>query len=254
MRSPPLARPDLLPVRGEPPGAPGAALARAAARPPEFDPGERLERRGPDALADAELLQVLLGGGRRLTAVERRALHLLARFGDLRGLAGAATGQLTAWEGLPPRQARRLVAAFALGRRAAAVPLRRGQALRGAGDIHAAYGPLLRDLPKEVLLAVHLDAKGRVLRELRVSEGTLTQSPAHPREVFGPALREGAAALVLVHNHPSGDPEPSTLDEEVTRRLVAAGDVLGIALLDHLVLGDGCYVSLAERGVVPRGA
>jgi DNA repair protein RadC len=232
-------------------------LPAAAAEPLAADaagPAERLESRGPDALSDLELLDVLLGQGRRPDSARRRAFELLARFGNLRALAGAASGQLTSWEGLPPRQARRLVAAFALGRRAAAVPLRRGQVLRASADIYAAYAPALRDLPQEVLLAVHLDAKGRILREVRVSEGTLTQSPAHPREVFGPALRQGAAALVLVHNHPSGDPEPSTLDEDVTRRLVSAGELLGISLLDHLVLGDGRYVSLMERGVIPREA
>jgi DNA repair protein RadC len=228
-------------------GQRGAAGARGAE-----GPGERLEGRGADALSDLELLGVLLGEGRRPDAAERRAYDLLARFGDLRGLASAGAGRLTAWEGLPRRQARRLVAAFALGRRAAAVPLRRGRVLKDAADILAAYGPVLRDVPREVVLAVHLDAKGRVLREVRVSEGSLMQSCAHPREVFGPALRESAAALILVHNHPSGDPEPSTLDIDVTRRLVAAGALLGISLLDHLVLGDACYVSLLERGVIPR--
>ena len=223
-----------------------------AVAPDAEGPGERLEGRGADALSDLELLGVLLGDGRRPDGAQRRAYDLLTRFGDLRGLARAGTGRLTAWEGLPRRQARRLVAAFALGRRAAAVPLRRGAVLKEAVDILAAYGPLLRDVPREVVLAVHLDAKGRVLREVKVSEGSLMQSSAHPREVFGPALRDGAAALILAHNHPSGDPEPSTLDIEVTKRLVSAGELLGISLLDHLVLGDQCYVSLLERGVIPR--
>ena len=98
---------------------------------------------------------------------------------------------------------------------------------------------------------VMLDAKNRVMREARVSEGILTASLVHPREVFAPAIREAAAGIVVVHNHPSGDPEPSPEDHEVTARLCAVGELVGIRVLDHVVIGDGCYVSFLERGLIP---
>ena len=97
---------------------------------------------------------------------------------------------------------------------------------------------------------VMLDAKNRVMREARVSEGILTASLVHPREVFAPAIREAAAGIVVVHNHPSGDPEPSPEDHEVTARLCAVGELVGIRVLDHVVIGDGCYVSFLERGLI----
>lgn len=208
---------------------------------------------GVTVASDLELLDALLRGPGRWRAPPPAgaAAGLLSRFGTLRALSTATADELARGAGLSPPAAERLVAAFALGRRAQAVPLVRGESLRTTGQIFAAYGPLLRDLRKETLLALHLDAKGRVMREERVSEGTLTSSHAHPREVFGPALRHATAALILVHNHPSGDPEPSPEDVSATRRLAAVGDLVGIRLMDHVVLGDVGYVSLLERGEIP---
>ncbi len=217
-------------------------------------PGPALPAPPPGGASLAEppgplrLLSALLRTAARADPVERAAA-LLSRFGSLRALAAATPAEL-AGAGLSRPVAERLCAAFALGRQAGAVPLVRGEPLRTTAQVFAAYAPLLRDARKEVLLALHLDAKGRVTREERVSEGTLTSSHAHPREVFGPALRHGAAALILVHNHPSGDPEPSPEDVAATRRLVAVGDLVGIRLLDHVVLGDAGYVSLLERGEI----
>ena len=105
-------------------------------------------------------------------------------------------------------------------------------------------------LEKEQFHIVMLDGKNRILREERISEGILTASLVHPREVFAPAIREAAAGLVLIHNHPSGDPEPSPEDREVTRRLVAVGELVGIRILDHVIVGDGRYVSFIERGLL----
>lgn len=243
------ASPRSAPARAAPPGAAPARAAppapRSAAAPTEPAVGGAGSA-GPGD--DAELLALLLGGRAVRHGALPRARALLARAGSLRALAAAGALELERTGGLGRRAAERVAAAFALGRRAAAAPVRRGHPLTTTAQVHAAYGPLLRDLRKETLLALHLDAKGRVLREERVSEGTLQSSPAHPREVFGPALRHGAAALILLHNHPSGDPEPSPEDVATTRRLAAVGDLVGIRLLDHLVIGDGCYVSLLERG------
>jgi DNA repair protein RadC len=144
----------------------------------------------------------------------------------------------------------RLCAAFALGRRIHAERLVVGRTLRASHEIFEAFHGRLRDLKKERFLAVLLDARNRVIREDLVSEGILTASLVHPREVFAHAIRESAWGIVLVHNHPSGDPEPSGEDLEITRRLASVGEIVGIRILDHVVIGDHRYVSFLERGLL----
>ena len=152
--------------------------------------------------------------------------------------------------GVTPAAACRLVCAFELGRRMGRRRLEPGLVLGSTQEIFAAYHDRLRHERKEHFLALMVTAKNRLIREEVVSIGTLTASLVHPREVFKPAIRHSAAGLVLVHNHPSGDPEPSPEDHEVTRRLVAVGELVGIKILDHLVIADGCYVSFLERGLI----
>jgi DNA repair protein RadC len=178
------------------------------------------------------------------------AWKLLERYGSLRALGTATPHELQAHHGLGPVTALRLTAALALGRRARAERLPRGRLLRESAEIFAAFHERLRDLKKERFVVVMLDCKNRVIREDLVSEGILTASLVHPREVFAPAIREAAAGIVLVHNHPSGDPEPSPEDHEVTARLCAVGELVGIRVLDHVIVGDGCYVSFLERGLI----
>ncbi len=211
---------------------------------------ERFLALGEDALSTRELLSLLFVSGRRARAPERTAHRLLETFGDLRRLAGSRPGELRALGGIGPVEATRLGAAFALGRRALAMRLEPGRRLRTSAEIYEAFHGRLRDLRKERFLSVLVDARHRVIREDVVSEGTLTASLVHPREVFAPAIREAAGAILLVHNHPSGDPEPSIEDTEITRRLVAVGEIIGIRILDHVVIGDGAYVSLHDRGVL----
>lgn len=240
-------RPPPDPAHASPPSRPaGRALthpwpARAAWHPPATLALEGL----PEA---AGLLAAALGPGAQ---APRRARRLLARVGGARRLAEASASELVRAAGLSPRAAARLVAALALGRHLACEPLVAGQPLCSTGQVVAAYGPRLQARAREQFLALLLDARNRVLREEQVSVGTLTASLVHPREVFVAAIREGAASLILLHNHPSGDPEPSADDEAVTRRLVAAGELVGIPVLDHLVLGRGRHVSMLERGLVP---
>ena len=152
--------------------------------------------------------------------------------------------------GLTPAAARRLACALELGRRLNTTRLEPGIQLRNAEQILEAFNPRLRDLKVEQFWAVYLDARSRVIREVLVSQGILTASLVHPREVFAPAIRHAAASLVLVHNHPSLDPEPSPEDIEITRRLCACGELCGVRIQDHLVLGGGRYVSFLERGLV----
>jgi DNA repair protein RadC len=228
---------------------PRPAVPPCRPRPRVSEAAERLLLAGTDALSTPELLEVLLEGPRGGAGAAVRAL--LDGLGGPRGLARAAPGELARVRGVGPGRARRLLAALALGRRLADAPLQRGQELKSTRQVYEAYAAELRAETRERFLIVLLDARHRVLKEEQVSLGTLTSSLVHPREVFVTAIRERAAGVVLLHNHPSGDPEPSPDDEAVTRRLVAAGELLGIPVLDHLVFGAGGYVSLLERGLIP---
>jgi DNA repair protein RadC len=203
--------------------------------------------RGADASSDVDLLTVLVGS----PGADAQARALLARFRSLRRAACASPQELRVVLGVPEAAAARLAAAFALGRRTAAGLFGKGAPFRASADIFERYHPHLRDAKKERFLAVMLDGKNHVLREERVSEGSLTSSLVHPREVFAPAIRESASALVFVHNHPSGDPEPSPEDLDITRRLCAVGEIVGIRVLDHVVIGDGAFVSFLDRGLLP---
>ncbi len=175
----------------------------------------------------------------------------MATFGDVARVAVATPGEFTFRGRLSPAEALRLAAAFALGRRGLERPWARGAPVRSAADVVDRYVARMRHLRHERFLTVLVDAKNRVLRDDVVGDGGLSSVPVHPREAFGPALREGASGVVFVHNHPSGDPEPSPVDDDLTRRLLAVGELLGIRVLDHIVIGDGRFVSYRDRGIVP---
>lgn len=213
-------------------------------------PRERMFAGTPAQLATADLVTILVGSGLPGRAAGVVAADLLAASGGLRALAGRTAAELSAVCGLGAVRAARLLAAIELGRRAAAEPLIRGAPFRGSADVYAHYRTATFDLRVEQFRVILLDGKHRIMREEMVSQGTLTSSPVHPREVFAPAVRHSCAAVVLAHNHPSGDPTPSADDLEITRRLVAAGELLGIRVLDHVIVGDVSYVSLADRGLL----
>ena len=216
-------------------------------------PRERLLAKGPEALSDAHLLAILLRTGRRDSSAVQVALEVLSRVGGVGGLAGCGIEELCAIPGIGPAKAAQLKAALALGRRSMAVPLSTGTRIGSSGDLFKHFHPALRDLKHEVFKVVLLDAKNQVIKEMTVSEGSLTLSIVHPREVFALAVRESAAAILVLHNHPSGDPTPSQEDRQLTDRLVAAGRLLGIRVLDHVILGDGRYISFADEGWLRDG-
>jgi len=166
---------------------------------------------------------------------------------DLRGLARLEPREIEHALGVAPRAARRLRAAFLLGRAVHRARRPARPALRSAQAVFRWLEPETRGLEQETFWSLLLDGKQRLLQLVRVSTGTLTASLVHPREVYRAAIRGAAAALVVAHNHPSGDPEPSAEDLEVTERLRRAGELLGIPLQDHVVLGEGRFVSLRER-------
>lgn len=211
-------------------------------------PRERLLAKGSDVLSDAHLLAILLRTGRRDSSAVQVAIELLDRVGGLGGLAACGIEELCAIPGVGPAKAAQLKAALALGRRSLAVPMSTGTRISSSGDLFKHFHPALRDVKHELFKVVLLDAKNIVIKEATVSEGSLTLSIVHPREAFALAVRESAAAVIFLHNHPSGDPTPSPEDRRLTDRLVKAGNLLGIRVLDHVILGDGRYVSFADEG------
>ncbi|MEJ2540610.1 MAG: DNA repair protein RadC, partial [Gemmatimonadota bacterium] len=166
----------------------------------------------------------------------------------LRGLARLSLDGLVRREGGGPATAARVIAALERGRRAAVEAGGPRPRIKGPEDVFRRMGPRMRDGVQEEFRTLLLDAQHGVLREVLVTRGILDASLIHPREVFRPAIEAGAAALILVHNHPSGDPTPSPEDRAVTRQLVEAGRTLGVPVLDHVVIGDGCWRSITVAG------
>jgi DNA repair protein RadC len=215
---------------------------------PEDRPRERLFRHGVEALSDLDLLALVLRSGNRGESALAIARRLRLRYPSAVALADASPRELAAVAGIGLARAASSCAAIALGRRADGTSLVEGRPIAGSEQVFRHFSPRLAGLKQERFYVVLLDGKGRVMRDLLVSEGSLTASIVHPREVFRRAIREAAAAVILVHNHPSGDPTPSPEDEALTARLRAAGDLLGIRVLDHVVIGSGCYVSFVDSG------
>jgi DNA repair protein RadC len=226
----------------------------AAVDPPRAadGPRERLARVGLAALSDAELVSLLLRTGSPRADALGAARALLAAAGGLRPLAACTARELEGHHGVGPAKAASLLAAVEIGRRVATRRLEPGDGIRGPADVFRHFHARLRDASAERFLALLLDGRHRVIGESEISRGTLTASLVHPREVFRPALRAGAAALVVVHNHPSGDPTPSLEDRRVTERLARAGELLGVPLLDHVVVAEHGFRSLSEEGGLPE--
>ncbi|MEZ4364994.1 MAG: DNA repair protein RadC [Kofleriaceae bacterium] len=209
-------------------------------------PRERLWDRGPGQVLDHELVALVLGTGTRGRPATGVAATLLHDVGGLAALSRALPPELVRTAGVGAARAARLAAAFELGRRvldrAAASP----PTISSARDVHARVRARFAGLLQEVFVAVAVDARSGVLAELEIARGQLTGVEVHPREVFRPLIRLGAAAVVVVHNHPSGDPTPSPEDVLLTRRLREVGELVGIPVLDHLVVAGPRYQSLAE--------
>lgn len=215
-------------------------------------PREKLLARGAAALSEAELLALVLGSGDAAsgTSALDQARLLLGRFTTLRQLGRATTAELCRLKGIGPAKAAELQAVFELARRVAGDSCVPGERFTSAHAVFEHYHERLRDRRKEHFLALLLDNKHRIIREVQISEGSLTASIVHPREVFVPVVRESAAAVLFIHNHPSGDPTPSREDLDLTARLHQAGELMGVRVLDHIIIGSGTFVSLAERGLL----
>lgn len=209
---------------------------------------ERLARSGPHALDDAELVATLLGTGTRSLPVTDLAKALLDRIGGVGALAHVDVAQLQQIDGLGPSKAAQIVAAVELGRRALTRPLPRGRRVASSQDVDAALRPLLAGEPVEHFVALLLDAKHRPMSTITLAIGGLTSCAVELPSVFGAILRRGAAAVVFAHNHPSGVPTPSVDDLTLTRRLRRAGELLGIEVLDHVIIGREGFFSFLDAG------
>ncbi len=213
---------------------------------PSDGPRDRLLADGPRALSDADLLAVLLGTGVAGRSARATALSLLEAL-PLGELCWAPAELVARWPGLGPARAAAVAAAFELGRRAAWSPPRRGERCLDPGRVHE----LLRHAAhaeREGFHVVLLDVRGRLLKAVQVAEGSLSQCPVSPRDALRPAVREGAHSIVFAHNHPSGDPAPSAEDADLTERLRAAAELVGVLARDHVIVASGGYYSFVEAG------
>jgi len=218
--------------------------------PMDERPREKLMHRGAAALSDSELLAILLRTGTgSITAVDL-AKTLLKDFRTVEHLATRAVQDLRQYKGLGEAKAISVIAAFELGRRTASARGTEKLQITSPEDVVRAYGPLVRDLHQEVFKVLLLDSANHVLRDVTVTTGILNSSLVHPREVFRPAILEPAASMILLHNHPSGNPEPSAEDIQITRQLVEASKVVGIPIHDHIIIALEKFTSFAERGLL----
>ena len=214
-------------------------------------PRERLVALGAKALSSAELLALLVGTGTSNGSALQVGQALLASSsGSLRRMAMQPVASLTATAGVGMARAVTVHAALELGHRLAAEAREDGAPVRSPRDVARLFAPRLEDCPVEEFHVAVLDAQHRLERDITVTRGILTSSLVHPREVFRQAIAERAAAVILVHNHPSGDPTPSADDRLVTEQLVAAGKLLDIPVHDHVIIGRGRYTSFAEAGLL----
>jgi DNA repair protein RadC len=216
--------------------------------PEEERPRERLLRHGTRGMSDAQLLAIILRTGGQGKSAMDMAIELIDKLGGIGNIEQASLAEYCSVKGLGKAKAAQIKAALELGRRLLRDSGNKGPVFSSGQDVYSYFHPKFSGLKKEVFHCALLDVKNRLIRDARVSEGTLTSSLIHPRESFREAIRESAASVIFVHNHPSGDPSPSRDDIVITERLESVGEMVGIRVLDHVIIGDGQYASMRERG------
>jgi len=218
--------------------------------PKKERPRERLLQQGSQALTEAELLGILLGKGTRKKTAIDLARELLDQQESLQKLFSRSPSELMKIKGIGPAKAATLSAAFELVRRIQSQSHISKASFKRSSDVANHFLPLMRDLRKEVFKVLLLNRANRLMKEVTISEGTLEASIVHPRDVFHEALLELATGIILIHNHPSGNPSPSEEDLRITKQLVEAGRLLGIKVYDHIILAGESYRSLADEGLI----
>ncbi len=218
--------------------------------PKKERPRERLLQHGPQPLTEAELLGILLGKGTRKKTAIDLARELLDQHESLQKLFTRSPSELMKVKGIGSAKAAVLSAAFELVRRLQSQSDSPKPSFKRSLEVAKHYLPLMRDLRKEVFRVLLLNRANRLIKEVTISEGTLEASIVHPRDVFREAIIEPAAGIILIHNHPSGNPSPSEEDLRITKQLVEAGRLLGIKVYDHIILAGESYRSLADEGLM----
>ncbi|QCT01975.1 DNA repair protein RadC [Paenibacillus algicola] len=218
--------------------------------PHDERPRERMMAYGASALSHAELLAILLRTGTRQESAVHVAQRILQQAGSIRELSDLSITELTQIKGIGPAKAVQLKAGIELGRRMSGFKRGEPVIIRSPRDAADLLSEELRSLHKEHFVCLFLNTKNHVIAQETLSIGSLNAAVVHPREVFRAAIKSSCASLVCAHNHPSGDPTPSPEDIALTTRLVEAGSIIGIDVLDHIIIGDGSFVSLKERGLM----
>lgn len=218
--------------------------------PHEERPRERMMQYGAEALSHAELLAILLRTGTQQESALHLAQRILMQAGNLRQLVDLSLEELMEIKGIGVAKALQLKAGIELGRRLALSRHTLSPAIRSPRDVSDLLSEQLRYLQKEHFVCLFLNTKNVVIAQETLSIGSLNAAVVHPREVFRAAIKCSSASIICAHNHPSGDPTPSKEDVQLTQRLIEAGSIVGIDVLDHIVIGDGQYVSLKERGLI----
>lgn len=210
-------------------------------------PRERLERNGAHYLSDTELIAILLRTGTKESSALDLAKGLISKTGGLEKLFNMDFRELSKIKGIGKSKAASIMAAVELGRRGMRAKGREKVKIKGPEDVFSFLSPEFKGVKNEKFGILILDTKNNVKAENIISEGDLQASIVHPREVFHYAILELASSIILFHNHPSGDPTPSDYDREITKKIVSAGKIMGIEVLDHIIIGDGIYYSFKEK-------
>ncbi|CAH0119130.1 hypothetical protein PAE9249_01627 [Paenibacillus sp. CECT 9249] len=218
--------------------------------PREERPRERLMQYGASSLSNAELLAILLRTGTRRESAVHMAQRMLRQIGGLRNLVDISIEEMTEMKGMGLAKAIQLKAGIELGRRLAQSRLNETITIRKPQDAADLLSEQMRYLQKEHFVCLFLNTKNHLIAQETLSMGSLNASIVHPREIFRAAIKCSSASVICAHNHPSGDPTPSAEDIGLTRRLVEAGEIIGIDVLDHLIIGDGSFISLKEQGLM----
>lgn len=220
--------------------------------PEDERPREKLVKHGASSLSESELLAILINTGSGKQSAVDLAKKLLREYKSLRALSGLSVGDMKQrkFKGIGKVKAIVLVAAFEIARRLASPSKDDDAPIRTPDDVAQRYKPHLRDLKQEVFMVLCLNSANRIIQERTITKGLLNSSLTHPREVFREAILENAASVILLHNHPSGNLEPSREDIQITKQLVDAGRIIGISVQDHIIIGGNGFTSMMERGLM----
>ncbi len=217
--------------------------------PPDERPREKLIKYGPRTLTNSELLAIIISTGSKKENVLALSNKLFGKY-NLKSLSKLKIGSLKKQLGIGDAKACKIIACFELGKRLSSFKETKRPVIKSAKDIAKLFIHDMGSLEKEHFKGIYLDTRKRIIKEETIFIGSLNESVVHPREIFKPALDESAAAIILLHNHPSGDPSPSSFDIKITEELVKAGNLLGIEVLDHIIIGGKKYISLKEKGLI----